>query len=100
LGRQSVGHLKIFFIFLKKSIDKIEILWYYIYVLKRRKVLFMEKTYLFEIIDSGEEAFVVAKDKSEAIRKLVDTYGFDENEIVITACVREEYAEMMGYDTY
>jgi hypothetical protein len=60
----------------------------------------MEKTYLFEIIDSGEEAFVVAKDKSEAICKLVDTYGFDENEIVITACVREEYAEMMGYDTY
>jgi hypothetical protein len=60
----------------------------------------MEKTYLFEIIDSGEEAFVVAKDKSEAICKLVDTYGFDENEITITACVREEYAEMMGYDTY
>ena len=56
------------------------------------------KTFLIEI--DGEEAFVEANSKADAIDKLTHTYGFDEDEIVIYHEVDEDYADMMGLDTY
>jgi hypothetical protein len=56
------------------------------------------KTFLIEIY--GEEAFVEANSKADAIDKLINTYGIDEDEIVIYHEVDGEYAEMMGLDTY
>jgi hypothetical protein len=56
------------------------------------------KTFLIEIY--GEEAFVEANSKADAIDKLIYTYGIDEDEIIIYHEVDEEYAEMMGLDTY
>ena len=57
------------------------------------------KTFLFDI-NNGEEAFVEANTKGDAMDKLVFTYGFNEQDIGIYGEVSEEYAEMMGYDTY
>ena len=57
------------------------------------------KTFLFDI-NNEEEAFVEANTKGDAMDKLVFTYGFDEQDIAIYEEVSEEYAEMMGYDTY
>lgn len=56
------------------------------------------KTFLIEI--DGEEAFVEANSKVDAINKLIYTYGFNEDEIVIYHEVDEDYADMMGLDTY
>ena len=56
------------------------------------------KTFLIEI--DGEEAFVEANSKADAINKLIYTYGFDEDEIIIYHEVDEDYADMMGLDTY
>lgn len=56
------------------------------------------KTFLVEI--SGEEAFVEANSKAEAIDTLVWNYGFDREEIIIYHEVDEDYADMMGLDTY
>ena len=56
------------------------------------------KTFLIEI--DGEEAFVEANSKADAIDKLIHTYGFDEDEIIIYHEVDEDYADMMGLDTY
>ena len=56
------------------------------------------KTFLIEI--DGEEAFVEANSKADAIDKLTHTYGFGEDEIVIYHEVDEDYADMMGLDTY
>ena len=56
------------------------------------------KTFLIEI--DSEEAFVEANSKADAIDKLIYTYGFDEDEIVIYHEVDEDYADMIGLDTY
>ena len=56
------------------------------------------KTFLVEI--GGEEAFVEANSKAEAIDTLVWNYGFDREEIIIYHEVDEDYADMMGLDTY
>lgn len=56
------------------------------------------KTFLIEI--DGEEAFVEANSKADAINKLIYTYGFSEDEIIIYHEVDEDYADMMGLDTY
>lgn len=56
------------------------------------------KTFLIEI--DGEEAFVEANSKTEAIDKLLYTYDFEKDEIVIYHEVDEDYADMMGLDTY
>ena len=56
------------------------------------------KTFLIEI--DGEEAFVEANSKADAINKLIYTYGFNEDVIVIYHEVDEDYADMMGLDTY
>ena len=56
------------------------------------------KTFLVEI--GGEEAFVEANSKAEAIDTLVWNYGFDREEIIIYHEVDEDYADIMGLDTY
>ena len=56
------------------------------------------KTFLIEI--DGEEAFIEANSKDDAINKLVYTYGFNEDEIIIYHEVDDDYADMMGLDTY
>ncbi len=56
------------------------------------------KTFLIEI--NGEEAFVEANSKADAIDRLISTYGFEENEIIVYHEVDGAYAEMMGLDTY
>lgn len=56
------------------------------------------KTFLIEIND--EEAFVEANSKADAINKLIYTYGFNEDEIIIYHEVNWDYADMMGLDTY
>jgi hypothetical protein len=62
----------------------------------------MEKTYFAGLIidDCEEEIFVMGKTKQEAIDKLINTYGFDPEQIIIYHAVSEEYADMLGYDTY
>lgn len=56
------------------------------------------KTFLIEI--DGEEAFVEANSKTEAIDKLLYYYEFEKDEIIIYHEVNEDYAERMGLDTY
>ena len=56
------------------------------------------KTFLVEI--GGEEAFVEANSKAEAIDTLVWNYGFDREEIIIYHEVDEDYADIMGLDIY
>lgn len=61
-----------------------------------------EKTYLAGLLvdDCEEEIFVMGKTKQDAIDKLVYTYGFDTEQIIIYHEVDEDYADMLGYDTY
>ena len=61
-----------------------------------------EKTYLAGLLidDCEEEIFVTGQTKQEAIDKLINTYGFDSEQIIIYHAVSEEYADMLGYDTY
>ena len=56
------------------------------------------KTFLIEI--DGEEAFVEANSKTEAIDKLLYTYKFEKDEIIIYHEIDEDYADMLGLDTY
>lgn len=56
------------------------------------------KTYYVEIND--EPAFVEANSKNEALVILANDYGFEREEFEIYHEVDEDYAEMMGYDTY
>lgn len=56
------------------------------------------KTFLIEI--NEEEAFVEANSKADAIDRLINTYGFNEDDIIVYHEVDGAYAEMMGLDTY
>lgn len=64
-------------------------------------VLKFMKNYLFEIIDgdyAGEEFFVQANDKTEAIKIAKDVSNGEK--IRCYGVYSDEEAEMMGYDTY
>ena len=60
------------------------------------------KTFMagLNVDDYEEEIFIEAKTEAEAIEKMVYTYGFDSEQIIIYGEVSEDYADMLGYDTY
>jgi hypothetical protein len=60
------------------------------------------KTFLAVICidDCDEEVLIEANNPEEAISKMFMTYGFDSETIIICGEIDEEYAEMLGYDTY
>lgn len=60
------------------------------------------KTYLAAICidDEEEEIFIEASSPTAAIEKMFMTYGFDSESIIIYHEVDEDYADMIGLDTY
>ena len=60
------------------------------------------KTFMagLNVDDYEEEIFIEANSEAEAIEKMVYTYGFDSEQVIIYGEVSEEYADMLGYDTY
>lgn len=64
-------------------------------------VLKFMKNYLFEIVDGdyeGEEFFVQANDKAEAVKIAKDVSNGEK--VRYYGVYSDEEAEMMGYDTY
>ena len=59
------------------------------------------KTFMagLNVDDYEEEIFIEAKTEAEAIEKMVN-YGFDSEQVIIYHEVSEDYADMLGYDTY